>query len=103
MMAEKGTDAVERRIVQPCQRYMRAEFTPVGRQAGAPHGIVELFLQAAKARARQQHSPQCMDLEAVTAGAGTEQVENEARKDRTSVMKGESWSVRGVIGVATYN
>src|SRR3546814_6346020 len=77
MMAEKGTDAVERRIVQPCQRYMRAEFTPVGRQAGAQHGIVDLFLQAAEPRARPHPGPQRMDLAAVTEGADAEQVEIE--------------------------
>src|SRR3546814_11581683 len=79
MMAEKGTDAVERRIVQPCQRYMRAEFTPVGRQAGAQHGIVDLFLQAAEPRARPHPGPQCMDLAAVTEGADAEQAEIEGR------------------------
>src|SRR3546814_16451444 len=79
MMAEKGTDAVERRMVQPAQRYMRAEFTPVGRQAGAQHGIVDLFLQAAEPRARPHPGPQRMDLAAVTEGADAEQVEIEGR------------------------
>src|SRR3546814_10680420 len=85
MMAEKGTDAVERRIVQPCQRYMRAEFTPVGRQAGAQHGIVDLFLHAAEPRARPHPGPPRMDLAAVTEGADAEQAELEGRpRDRQS-------------------
>src|SRR3546814_18637970 len=36
IVAAKGHDAAERRMVQPCHRYMLASFPPAGWQDGAP-------------------------------------------------------------------